>query len=348
MTEAAPLARRSRLRLAADLPCRALAALATLAPAKGPRPHDRPMTAAVPFRRPRAEACDRLTAATLRPLVQPEAQACTLPGGQLAGLEWRELRHCYGGRGRALLVRCPDCAAPSRVLWRPPGRGWGCWRCCPVSHPSHRRPGRHRRHRRPGGCAGKPEAWDRERLGEEQERIALQLLGLREGSDLFPWIPPSWRNRLPLAWNRIHVGCLPRRPDASRLTHRRREALAARISALEHLRLIAVLEACPFRDRLLPPDDMRPELMRLAAVWKLEETAWAVRRPAGDPRWRWPDESPGQHRQRSGETARTGDGPHRRAGDVTPASRRKPCATGPDGPRHRDPHRTPVERLTGF
>lgn len=248
--------------------------------------------AAAPFRRPRAEACDRLTAASLRPLLAPEATACTLPGGQLAGLEWRELRHCYGGRGRALLVRCPDCAAPSRVLWRPPGRGWGCWRCCPVSHPSHRRPGTHRRHRRPGGCAGKPHAWDEERLGQEIDRLALEFLGLRDDSDLFPWIRRSWRNRLPLVWGLTELRCLSRRPDAPRLTWRRREAIEERLSAMETLRIIAVLEGCPFRDRLLPPGDDQPRLLAAYCRATVFLTEWAVRRPARDPRWRWPGSNP--------------------------------------------------------
>lgn len=70
--------------------------------------------ALAPFRRPRAEACDRLTAASLRPLLVPEAPACTLPGGQLAGLEWRPVRGCYG----AAAVPC-WCAA--RTARRPRG-----------------------------------------------------------------------------------------------------------------------------------------------------------------------------------------------------------------------------------
>lgn len=227
--------------------------------------------ALAPFRRPRAEACDRLTAASLRPLLVPEAPACTLPGGQLAGLEWRPVRGCYGGRGRALLVRCPDCSAPSRVLWRPPGRGWGCWRCCPVSHPSHRRPGWHGR--------GKPSGWQLDQIEAEQERIA-PLLGLPTGAGL----RRGWRSCLPLLWSLGHLQTAPRAPGAPRLSWRRREALQERLDALESLRILGVIEACPFRDRLNPPGDERPALLAAYCRATLYLTDWAMRRPTQDPR----------------------------------------------------------------
>lgn len=236
------------------------------------------MTAAAPFRRPRAEACDRLTAASLRPSLAPEATACTLPGGQLAGLEWRPVRGCYGGRGRALLVRCPDCAAPSRVLWRPPGRGWGCWACRPVSHPSHRRPGTHRRRRPSGRSSRKPRAWGRQQLADQQARIA-RLLGLPFGMGR-----RGWRSCLPLVWGLRDLRAVPLSPDAPRLSHRRREALRERLDALESLRVLEVIAACPFRDRLSPPGDEQPRLLAAYCRATLYLTEWAMRRPGRDPR----------------------------------------------------------------
>ena len=97
------------------------------------------------MRRHRAEACDRLALADVRPLVEPGAAAAALPDGTALALRWGTARGCYGGRpGRVLLLSCPVCSRSARVLWRPPGCGWGCCKCWPLSHASHRRPGAHR------------------------------------------------------------------------------------------------------------------------------------------------------------------------------------------------------------
>ena len=83
------------------------------------------------MRRPRAECCHRLALADLRPLVQPGDAALDLPDGTTLALRWGGVRGCFGGRpGRALLLVCPICSRSARVLWRPPGCGWGCcWGC---------------------------------------------------------------------------------------------------------------------------------------------------------------------------------------------------------------------------
>ena len=102
------------------------------------------------MRRHRAEACDRLALADVRPLVEPGAAAAALPDGTALDLRWGTARGCYGGRpGRVLLLSCPVCSRSARVLWRPPGCGWGCCKCWPLSHASHRRPGAHRGRQKP-------------------------------------------------------------------------------------------------------------------------------------------------------------------------------------------------------
>ena len=73
------------------------------------------------MRRHRAEACDRLALADVRPLVEPGAAAAALPDGTALALRWGAARGCYGGQpGRALLLACPVCSRSARVLWRPP------------------------------------------------------------------------------------------------------------------------------------------------------------------------------------------------------------------------------------
>lgn len=229
--------------------------------------------------RPRAEDCERLGITALRGLLTPGGTACRLPGGEVAAVRWHACRGCYGRPGRALLVCCPVCSRPGRVLWRPPGRGWGCWRCCPVSHPSHRRPGGHRRHRRPGRSSKKPRGWNRQWLEAEQNRIA-RLLGLPAGTGK----RRGWRDCLPLLWNLGHLRAAPRAHGTPRLSNRRREALEERLDALESLRILDVLAACPFRDLLSPPGDERPRLLAAYCRATLYLTEWAMRRPAHDPR----------------------------------------------------------------
>lgn len=226
-----------------------------------------PAAAAQPLR-PRAEDCDRLTAASLRPQVPAGAPSHCLPDGTALALRWAPVRGCYGTQeGQALLIACPCCSRPARVLWCPPGTGWGCWRCRPVSHRSHRRPGG-RRHRR------KPPAWHLERICSEQDQVA-ELLGLA------PTGRRGWRPQR-LLWQLIDIQTAERRPDAPRISARRRDALERRIDALETMRMLTALATCPVQ--LVGPSETTPKLMKAYAHLELEETAWAMRRPARDPR----------------------------------------------------------------
>jgi hypothetical protein len=224
--------------------------------------------------RPRAEACQRVAVGELRRLAAPGAQSLTLPDGQALALQWRPVVGCYGGRGQALLIGCPVCGAWGRVLWRPPGQGWGCWRCRPVSHRSHRRP---------GGRNRKPASWHAARIRAAQTRTAA-LLGVA-------WPPPG----LPVSWglgDLLRVTC---RPGGPRLSIERRGALLERLSALETLRLSVVLPAVCADLRALGAEP--PSLGRLGVVAELaretvKATAWAVRRPGAGGNHRGPQRRP--------------------------------------------------------
>lgn len=208
--------------------------------------------------RPRAECCERLALADLRGLVQPGDAALDLPDGTTLALRWSVVRGCFGGRpGRALLLACPICDRSCRVLWQPPGDRWGCSICRPISHRSHRRPGARKGQR-------KPRSWHCDQLQQEQRRCA-ELLGLES------WPPPT------LFWRPFDLLTAPRRPDAPRLRFERQVALVRRLDALESLRIGSVVasSALPLRWPQQVSDDA-------AAV--VEATAWALRRPAGDPR----------------------------------------------------------------
>lgn len=224
------------------------------------------------MRRPRAEACHRLSVGSLRPLVSAGADRHRLADGAELGLLWRPVRGCYGGRGRALLIRCPCCSRPARVLWQPPGMGWGCWRCRPVSHPSHRRPGA-----RAG--RGKPSGWSLARLEAEQQRTAA-LLGLQA------W-PPSR-----LLWTLADLETAARRTDAPRLSPARELALLLRLSALEDQRVALVCGQVAAQLQALGADPMTGPMaaagMAARAERTLQATRWAMRRPAGDRRSRKP------------------------------------------------------------
>jgi hypothetical protein len=97
-------------------------------------------------KRPRSEDCQRLTLATVLPLVQPGAEALTLADGTVLALRWGVIRGCYGGdrKGRALLLVCPSCSRNARVLHRPPRSIWGS----PDQPAEGLRPGH------TAGCAG--------------------------------------------------------------------------------------------------------------------------------------------------------------------------------------------------
>ena len=218
------------------------------------------------MRRHRAEACDRLALADVRPLVEPGAAAAALPDGTTLALRWGAARGCYGGQpGRALLLACPVCSRSARVLWRPPGCGWGCCKCWPLSHASHRRPGAHRG--RP-----KPLRWRGQQINREQDRCAA-LLGLES------WPPDR------IIWSARDLWLAPRRPDAPRISHHRQQALIHRLDALESLRVLAII---PNVDAFIktmglalepPPAGMGPR-----ATETIHATGWAVRRGARDPR----------------------------------------------------------------
>lgn len=214
-------------------------------------------------RRPRAEHCQRLTAAGLRQRLEVGATACPLPGGQSAAVVWRPVRGCFGGRGRALLLRCPCCERLARVLWRPPLQGWGCWRCRPVSHPSHRRPGARAGRR-------KPASWSLQQI-EAAQRDTADRLGLEA------W-PPSR-----LLWRLADLEVAPRRPDAPRLSLGRELALLARLDALESLRVGTIAGQLQALGAVVSGD---AAALLARAHASLAATRWASRRPAGDPRAR--------------------------------------------------------------
>lgn len=208
--------------------------------------------------RPRAECCERLALADLRPLVQPGDAALDLPDGTTLALRWSGVRGCFGGQtGRSLLLVCPTCDRSCRVLWQPPGERWGCCCCWRISHRSHRRSGSRK-------GQPKPRSWHCDRLQQEQLRCA-ELLGLES------WPPPT------LFWRPFDLLTASRRPDASRISYHRQLALVRRLDALESLRIEAVVAGSD-----LPLS--WPEHLGAKAADVVESTAWALRRPAGDHR----------------------------------------------------------------
>ncbi|MCP9861088.1 MULTISPECIES: hypothetical protein [unclassified Cyanobium] len=222
-------------------------------------------------KRPRSEDCQRLTLATVLPLVQPGTEALTLADGTVLALRWGVVRGCYGGdrEGRALLLICPSCGRRARVLHRPPSKAWSCWNCTPISRRSHRRP---------GARAGqpKPRSWRRHQIGAEQRRCAY-LLGLAS------WPPRS------MFWTGSDLLALPRRPGAPRISPHRACMLAIRLSALETLwwmlpepRAISRLTKQLMGYAPRPDNDINN--LQTAVARQLQATAWAVRRPSRDRR----------------------------------------------------------------
>ena len=221
-------------------------------------------------RRHRAEDCERLTIACIRPAVAPGDTFHHLPDGTPLALRWHTVRGCYGGReGQALLIACPCCDRSARVLWRPPAGRWGCLRCCPVLHRSQRRPGA-------DGGQLKPAEWIRQQIIDEQDRVA-DLLGLARDQC------GRWGAYLPLLWKLSDLRTAPRRPDAARLSARRRDALERRLDALQSMYLLAVVGCAPPEVQAAIRD---PEPLPFIALarWELQDTAWAMRRTARDPR----------------------------------------------------------------
>jgi hypothetical protein len=210
--------------------------------------------------RTRAESAERLSAAELRRYLNGESSAIELADGSRLELGWQPVRGCYGGaRGGALTLVCPVCGRGNcRVLWRPPGEGWGCCRCWVITHPSHRRS---------GSRAGKPKpaSWSRAKYEAEMEKVA-EMLGFQR-------------------WRGINVLNYPpgeqpfeRGADAPLLRRPRHLALLQRMVAL------AVLSFPP----LIPEKDGKRQASEENAIRAsrevLVDTAWAMRRPARDPR----------------------------------------------------------------
>lgn len=223
--------------------------------------------------RHRAHHCRRLSAGELRPLVARGAALHRLTDGSEVGLRWRPVRGCFGsGEGRSLQLLCPACGSAGRVLWRPPALGWGCWRCHPISHRSHRRSGARRG--RP-----KPSSWRLSQIAAEQRHTA-ELLGLQQ------WPPER------LIWGVADLFSAPRVPGAPRLSRDRQLALVLRLDALETMRLAVLLPEIDAELKRLDPEieglpqwpGMESKTARAHRV--VGQTAWAMRRPAGDPRAR--------------------------------------------------------------
>ena len=213
--------------------------------------------------RPRAELCQRLSLAAIRSRVEDGAPSTVLRDGSAVNLHWQPCRGTYGGGGLALLIECPRCFRRVRVLWRPPGGSWGCKQCNRISYSSQRRSGSRR------GSA-KPSTYQFDRVVADRCKVFLRL-GLIVPDEMIPD---------PLL--------IPRRHDAPRISERREWDLRRRLLALEWLRLGASI---PPLQRLLKrygeaSGEVSIDQQLRVAQRILKETAWAVRRPARDPRSR--------------------------------------------------------------
>jgi hypothetical protein len=200
-------------------------------------------------RRPRAEDCLRITGAGIRLFVAPGA-----------------LHHRLND-GTALAMGCPACSQTVRVLRKPPGEGWSCRNCRPVSHRSHRRSGASRGNQ-------KPWSWRIAQVCDEQGRIA-EMLGLEQ------WPPAR------LLWSLQDLEGDSRLPDAPRLSAERRMALERRLNALEDIRICTFAPLIRRERKALGSLVAVPnaeERYLAAAERQLAETSWAIRRQARDPR----------------------------------------------------------------
>jgi hypothetical protein len=83
---------------------------------------------------------------------------------------------------------------------------------------------------------------------------------------------------------------LPTRPDAPRLSARRREALLLRIDALRDLQIAMALPGfcADLKEHGIDGGGSLPNVQRLAYLGRIgiEITEWSVRRPPRDPRSR--------------------------------------------------------------
>ncbi len=218
-------------------------------------------------RRPREEDCLRITGAGVRPFVAPGALHHRLNDGTALELRWSTVRGCYGGQGAALGLGCPSCSQTVRVLRQPPGEGWSCRHCRPVSHRSHRRTGSSRGRQ-------KPASWRIAQVSAEQSRIA-GMLGLQH------WPPTR------VLWSLQDLQAASRVSDAPRLSFERREALERRLNALEDIRICAFAPLIRRESKALGGSAVVPtaeESYLTEAEKELDKTRWAMRRQARDPR----------------------------------------------------------------
>jgi len=215
-------------------------------------------------RRPKAEDCERITAAEIRRCVGPEATNWKMADGTLLELRWAVVRGCGNhncGTGTELTLACPQCSATVRVLRQPPGEGWSCWRCRPVSHPSHRRPGSR-------GGRQKPPSWRLAQVVSEQRRV-VELLGLEQ------WPPRK------ILWKLSDLEAAPLHPGAPRLSRKRRNALLLCLDALETLRYGAIFLALKEdlkASEIEPSKTTTWEQLTHQANQTLIYTSWARRR----------------------------------------------------------------------
>ena len=234
-----------------------------------PRDSDVKPPPGTPFRRPRAEDCDRLVAADVRRLIASDAEAYVAPDGTAIALRRRRFRSPIGGDATALRLVCPTCATPRGMLHRPPGQRWQCLKCNPLSYRSHRRPGGKKKGEK------KPPRWHTAALAAHQRKTA-EKLGIE-------WPPPS------LTWGLEELKATPRHPGAPRLSQERITALRVRLVALEAMRTDAVKQAATreLKDFVWDgfDEDDEDNATRLALAQRaLALTRWAMRRPAGTPR----------------------------------------------------------------
>ena len=201
----------------------------------------------------------------LRGQVERGDRITTLREGTHLVLAWNPVKGCFAAPGLALLILSPGCSRRGRVLYRPPGRGWGCWICTPISTPSHRRSGSRRG--RP-----KPDTWHIDRHKEEETRVLrLLVLERREGEDRSAWM---------LLW--------ASRRDNPSIGRERRYALVDR--ALAHRNLAQATGRLFLRRDLISLGATLASVSDLlsAAVAMAEETisrtSWAMRRPGQDVR----------------------------------------------------------------
>lgn len=217
-------------------------------------------------RRPRAEDCERLAMRDVRAQIQAGDSGVMLADGTSLSLRWRIGPRCYGGGFGQVPAFVCSCGASCVVLRRPPGGSWSCWRCLPMSFPSHRRSG--------GRGGRKPASWHTARWAESSARVA-DLLGLAQ------WPPQK------LFWAPEDLLEAPRKPDAPRLSERRQRALVERLDALDAVRLIAALQGSnqvPQAHDANPLNAAQIEDFAAAAEARLAATAWAARETASDPR----------------------------------------------------------------